>query len=77
MAAPDAAKIAEAIRIADIVHELRRTRCAPVYQVHKGAVATCHAAAISFGWLAPLKHSPSLLKLTDVGLAALVASGRI
>ncbi len=76
LSAPDAETIRLAVTIADIVHELRRTRGSPVYRVHRGAVATSHAAAIAFGWLAPLKHSPSLLALTAAGEIALAASGR-
>lgn len=73
---PDAAAIRLAVTIADIIHELRRIRGAPIYRVHRGAVAVSHSAAIAFGWLAPLKHSPSLLALTEAGSIALAVSGR-
>jgi len=73
---PDAATIAVAIVIADIVHELRRARVKPIWRNHYGMTAAAHAGAMAFGWLAP-DRTPNLLALTDAGRAALAASGRV
>ncbi len=84
-ATPDAAQIAVAIVIADIVHELRRARVRPIYRVHYGTVAAAHAAGVLFGWLAPASHPSSpkaptasapLLALTDSGRLALTQAER-
>jgi hypothetical protein len=72
---PDAATIAVAIVIADIVHELRRASIKPIWRNHYGMTAAAHAGAVAFGWLAP-DRTPNLLALTDAGRAALAASGR-
>jgi hypothetical protein len=75
--APDPAAIAAAIVIADIVHELRRAKAAPIYRINRGKVAASHAAARAFGWLAPAPPAAQRLMLTEAGRRALDDAARV
>ena len=73
--AADPAAIAADLVLDLVLHELRRALVAPIYRVYRGEIAPYHAAAVSFGWLAPpVVDTPAsgyLLALTATGRQAL------
>lgn len=71
---PDAASVAFAIVIADIVHELRRAANGPICRATRGQVAASHNGAVVFGWMRPAAERRAFLELTQSGWRTLAAA---